>query len=189
MSLVRPPNRAHLFATGPRVRGCTAPWWVLTSRTLRPVLFRPRTPSIGEFDLFSISPRCAILKLRELCVAMVLKLTGGGAERRKRCRFPLVCELRYRLQTGEFNPGWCVGKTLDISSSGVRFVTEASPPPLGQWLELSIDWPVRLSGKRALKLVARGRIIRTFGVEVAVQIDQCEFRTHGPNGLLPQFEL
>jgi hypothetical protein len=37
-----------------------------------------------------------------------------------------------------------------------------------------------------MKLVARGRIMRSRGKEVAVQMDKYEFRTQGARGLLPQ---
>ena len=110
---------------------------------------------------------------------------GGGVDRRGNSRFPIVRDLRYRLLSSKINPEWGVGTTLDISSSGILFEAE-TPLPLGRRLEISISWPAQLNGKCALKLVARGRITRSRGNEVAVQMDKYEFRTQGARGLLPQ---
>ena len=110
---------------------------------------------------------------------------GGRVDRRGNSRFPIVRDLRYRLLSSRVNPEWGVGTTLDISSSGILFAAE-SPLPLGRRLEISISWPAQLNGKCALKLLARGRITRSQGKEVAVQMDKYEFRTQGARGLLPQ---
>lgn len=68
------------------------------------------------------------------------------------------------------------GKTLNISSSGVLFTTEQMLLP-GRRLELSISWPAQLNNKCALKLVARGRIVRFEKGRAALEIQQYEFRT------------
>ncbi|MGH9353784.1 MAG: hypothetical protein ACRD2G_16750, partial [Terriglobia bacterium] len=49
----------------------------------------------------------------------------------------------------------------------------------GNRLELSISWPAQLNGKCALKLVARGRIVRFEEGRAAMEIHQYEFRTQG----------
>ena len=47
----------------------------------------------------------------------------------------------------------------------------------GRRLEVSISWPVQLNNKCALKLVARGRVVRFEQGRAAIEIQQYEFRT------------
>ena len=68
------------------------------------------------------------------------------------------------------------GRTVNISSSGVLFRTERPLAP-GSRLEIDIDWPARLNDKCALKLVARGRVVRSRDGLAAIEIVQHEFRT------------
>jgi hypothetical protein len=72
------------------------------------------------------------------------------------------------------------GKTINISSSGVLFTTQQMLLP-GRRLELSISWPAQLNNKCALKLVARGRVVRFEEGRAAVEIQQYEFRTQSSN--------
>jgi hypothetical protein len=69
-----------------------------------------------------------------------------------------------------------VGKTVNMSSSGILFTTEQALVP-GRRVELSVNWPAQLNSKCALKLVARGRVVRFEDGLVALQILQHEFRT------------
>jgi hypothetical protein len=108
--------------------------------------------------------------------------------RRGNDRFPIIRDLRYRVLGGRGNAGWGTGETLDISSTGILFRAETPLPP-GKRLELSISWPAQLDGKCALKLVARCRVTRCKGTEVAVEMDKYEFRTQGTRGLLPQSQI
>lgn len=114
-------------------------------------------------------------------------INGPVTDRRKNSRFPITQDLRYRLIGGRGTLTWGSGKTLDISSNGVLFAAEAPLPP-GKRVELAVSWPAQLNGKCAMKLVARGRVIRCRGNDVAVEIDKYEFRTQGSKGLLPQNE-
>ena len=68
------------------------------------------------------------------------------------------------------------GRTLNISSSGVLFTSESMLLP-GRRLELSISWPVQLNNQVALRLVARGRVVRFEEGRAAIEIQQYEFRT------------
>jgi hypothetical protein len=63
-----------------------------------------------------------------------------------------------------------------MSSTGVYFTTEHILLP-GRRLELAISWPAQLNNQTALKLVARGRIIRYDEGRAAMEIQQYEFRT------------
>jgi hypothetical protein len=97
-------------------------------------------------------------------------------ERRGSSRQAIEREVQYRLlgrKDGEVN---CSGKTLNISSSGVLFTTVDALVP-GHRVELAIDWPAQLNNKCALKLVARGRVVRYEGDRAALEILQHEFRT------------
>src|SRR5262249_19520974 len=99
----------------------------------------------------------------------------GQADRRHSDRFPIEREVRFRIlsKRSEENGD---GKTLNISSSGVLFTSDQVLLP-GRRLELSISWPAQLNDKCALKLVARGRIVRFEDGRAAMEIQQYEFRT------------
>ncbi len=56
------------------------------------------------------------------------------------------------------------------------FTTEDILLP-GRRVELSINWPAQLDQKCALKLVARGRVVRFENGTAAIEILQHEFRT------------
>ena len=120
---------------------------------------------------------------------MVLGLTQtpqivprGASERRAGDRFPIERELTYKVLNIKHGSETGCGKTVNLSSSGVLFATQAPMTP-GKRLELAISWPVQLDGKCALKLVARGRVVRVRANAIAVEIDAYEFRTHGSGGL------
>ena len=103
-------------------------------------------------------------------------------ERRASDRFPMDRDVRFKVmnkKTGEEVGG---GKTLNMSSGGVLFHTENNLLP-GRRLELTISWPAQLNNTCALKLVARGRIVRVEGGKAAVEIQQYEFRTQGKSTL------
>ena len=102
----------------------------------------------------------------------------GILERRSNDRFPIVRDVRYKVLSSRGNPETGTGKTIDVSSAGV-LLSAQTPLTLGKKVELSISWPAQLDGKCALKLVARGRVTRCLGTEVAIEIDKYEFRTQG----------
>ena len=108
----------------------------------------------------------------------VLRETGHASERRANDRFPIARDLKYKIVSGRGTPESGTGQTLDVSSSGVFFEAETPLAP-GKRVELAISWPAQLDGRCALKLVARGKIVRCRGNRVAVQIDKYEFRTQG----------
>ena len=105
-------------------------------------------------------------------------------ERRRSSRFPIEREVRYKTlnQRTEILSG--SGKTLNISSSGVLFTSDHDLP-VGTRLEVSISWPAQLNEKCLLNLVARGRITRHHQGQLALQIQQYEFRTQSRPALVP----
>ncbi len=93
-------------------------------------------------------------------------------------RFPIVREVRYKVMNSKGAVEIGTGETINISSKGVLFKAQAPLPP-GKRIELSISWPAQLDGKHGLKLVARGRIVRCEGTNVALEISKHEFRITG----------
>jgi len=104
-----------------------------------------------------------------------------STERRRSSRFPIEREIRYKTlnQRTELLAG--SGKTLNISSSGVLFTSEHDLP-IGTRVEIAISWPAQLNEKCLLNLVARGRITRHSKGQLALQIQQYEFRTQSRPG-------
>jgi len=85
-------------------------------------------------------------------------------------------EVQFRILNNKAVEPSVNGKTVNISSSGVLFTSEEVLFP-GRRVELSINWPAQLNSKCALKLVARGRVVRFEDGLVALEILQHEFRT------------
>jgi len=115
---------------------------------------------------------------------------NGHADRRHSDRFPIEREVRYRVLSKRSGEEAGDGKTVNISSSGVLFTAAHVLLP-GRRLELAISWPAQLDNKCALKLVARGRIVRFEDGRAAMEIQQYEFRTQSsqPNGAGPRMVL
>jgi hypothetical protein len=97
-------------------------------------------------------------------------------ERRAADRFPIAREVRYKALNKKNADEIGLGETVNMSSTGVYFTTEHILLP-GRRLELAISWPAQLNNQTALKLVARGRIIRYDEGRAAMEIQQYEFRT------------
>jgi hypothetical protein len=102
---------------------------------------------------------------------------GPAVERRAAIRFAIGQDVVYKvLDHRAAVPESGVGKTLDISSGGVRFETEQLLRA-GKRVELSVNWPAQLEGGCPLKFVALGRIVRAEETWAAMHIEQYEFRT------------
>ena len=106
---------------------------------------------------------------------------SGHTDRRHSDRFPIEREVRYRVLSKRSVEESGDGKTVNISSSGVLFTVDQVLLP-GRRLELSISWPAQLNNQCALKLVARGRIVRFEAGRAAMEIQQYEFRTQSSQG-------
>jgi hypothetical protein len=74
------------------------------------------------------------------------RAVAGIEERRASARFPIRCELQLKTSNKRFAILTGTGRTVNISSSGLLFQSNSNLP-LGSWLELSIEWPVRLNEK------------------------------------------
>jgi hypothetical protein len=98
------------------------------------------------------------------------------SDRRRSDRFAIEREIRYRALNKRGGEEAGEGKTVNMSSSGVLFTSGQILRP-GRRIELAISWPAQLNNKCALKLVARGRIVRFDNGLAAMEIQQYEFRT------------
>jgi PilZ domain len=121
-----------------------------------------------------VSESTLLLSKRELAEAV-------NTERRRSSRFPIEREVRYKTLNQRTETLAGNGKTLNISSSGVLFTSDHDLP-VGTRLELSISWPAQLNDRCLLNLVARGRVTRHNKGQLALQIQQYEFRTQSRPG-------
>lgn len=110
-----------------------------------------------------------------------MKLERDRNDRRGADRFPIEREVRYKVLNRKNAEEVGSGKTINMSSNGVLFSTEQHLLP-GKRLELSISWPAQLDSKISLKLVARGRVVRSDERRAAIEIHQYEFRTQAGPG-------
>jgi len=106
-------------------------------------------------------------------------------ERRSRERFPLALAVEYRLLGRDER--WGYGKTCNISSTGALFEV-AERRPFSGLIELMVSWPCLLDGVCALKLVMKGRVVRSEGCGVAIESRNHEFRTAGSKSVRKRFD-
>ena len=97
-------------------------------------------------------------------------------DRRQSDRFPIERDVRYKVLSKRTSEEGGEGRTLNMSSAGVLFTSGETLVP-GKRMELSITWPAQLNNKCALRLVARGRVVRSMNGAAAIEIQQYEFRT------------
>ncbi len=103
-------------------------------------------------------------------------------ERRLTSRFPFREDVTYRLLQNKAPSLVGTGQTLNIGSGGILFTTDERLP-LGKMVEVSVNWPARLGGTCPLKMVARGRVVRSEVGKAAVRIERYEFRTRKSSAL------
>ena len=103
-------------------------------------------------------------------------LNGLNPERRNSVRFPVNLDVRYRVVglRGPAENG--SGRTIDMSSSGLKFTADR-PLSIGQTLDLSIDWPVLLGEGVQLQIVTSGVVVRSAGAVTALRIGRHQFKT------------
>jgi hypothetical protein len=92
-------------------------------------------------------------------------------------------DVTYKILQSKHQPISGSGTTLNISSSGILFSTQEALP-LGQTVELSVNWPARLDGTCALKFVAVGRVVRSENTRAVVRIERYQFKTRGARPLI-----
>ena len=101
---------------------------------------------------------------------------AARAEQRGATRYLLDLPLNYAVfdQSKTANSGR--GRTIDLSSSGLRFAAER-PIGVGLRIDLAVGWPLTLEGGEPLQLVVSGKVVRACDGETAVRILGYEFRT------------
>lgn len=97
-------------------------------------------------------------------------------DRRKKFRFQMERELRYKLLENDTTVATGAGRSVDISSNGVSFLGQHPATP-GNLIELSISWPVLLNDTCPMRLIVFGRVVRNLGFRTACTVDKYEFRT------------
>ncbi len=102
----------------------------------------------------------------------------GERERRQKRRFQIEQEVRYKMLYGQRIAETGVGKSMNISSSGIWFSTE-NMLTSGMPVELSMNWPVLLNDSCPMKLMIYGCVVRSDERGAAVAIERYEFRTQG----------
>jgi hypothetical protein len=103
----------------------------------------------------------------------------GPDDRRTQLRLPIGLDVRYEVlgkkRTVKQVKQVGMGKTLNMSSGGVLFTTEAALRE-GERVELAIDWLAQLDKVR-LQLVVSGRLLRADQTQAALLIEKHEFKT------------
>ena len=99
-----------------------------------------------------------------------------ATDRRKKSRFPIHRELRYKLLSDSLLSDSGVGQSLNISSGGIAFTVDHALQP-DAFIELSISWPVLLDDTCPLRLIVFGRVLRSTDRKAVCVIDKHEFRT------------
>ncbi len=102
--------------------------------------------------------------------------TETSTDRRSSDRFSIERDVRYKILNKKNIEESGNGKTINMSSTGVLFTTDQMLLP-GRRIEVSISWPAQLNNKCALRLVARGRVVRFDEGKAAMEIQQYEFKT------------
>jgi hypothetical protein len=121
-------------------------------------------------------------------MALPINIGADQGDARRDCdrripgRFPMDREIRFRM-TNKRNELVGTGRTVNMSSKGLLFLTEQRLPA-GKRLEMAISWPAQLDQKCALKLIARGKVVRAAAGMAVVSIERYEFRTLGRSGLV-----
>ena len=114
---------------------------------------------------------------------MRLQLRDSSAnDRRMTDRFPLENALRYRFLEAQSSGSAGTGQTLNMSSGGLLLKVEA-PLPVGEQIEVSVDWPAQLNARCGLKLVALGKVVRSTREVAAVRIEKYDFRTRATKAI------
>jgi hypothetical protein len=105
-----------------------------------------------------------------------MDFTKKEKDRRSKFRFAMERDVRYKVAEDEVVAAARSGRTINICSGGVAFVTEQPLTP-GGFVELSISWPVLLDETCAMRFIVFGRILRCNGRRAVCSIDKYEFRT------------
>jgi len=103
-------------------------------------------------------------------------------DRRSERRYPITADLEYRLICGYQVMQTGIGRTVNLSKSGILFESEIMLPA-GTEMEVSIAWPARLRDTVALNLCVSGQVAWSQDKRHALTILRHEFCVRGRYGL------
>ena len=109
--------------------------------------------------------------------------SSDQSDRRAATRFPIERPVSYKYARGRAWSEANLGKTMNISSTGILFSGDCPLIP-GKRLQIAISWPVQLDGKCGLKLVASGNVVRCSGNIVAAKIEKYDFHVQSRSAIL-----
>jgi hypothetical protein len=97
------------------------------------------------------------------------------SERRGNRRYHLELDVRYKVlrRGGVLFEG--TGKTVDISTRGLMFATPALIP-VGAQIEITVSWPIRVSGIYPIQLSVMGYVVRSDAGGTGVRMTIREFQ-------------
>ena len=107
---------------------------------------------------------------------------NSRTDQRLHRRYPIALKVEYKLLNKGKTERLGSGLTVNISSGGIFFEPDEPLPAHGR-IELVLEWPFLLERVCALKLVVRGRIVRSEAKGIAIESRQHEFRTAGSGTL------
>ena len=99
-----------------------------------------------------------------------------ATDRRRKFRFPIRRELRYKVLAGGTIVDSGTGQTINLGSGGVAFSIDHELKSEA-FIELSISWPMLLDNTCPMRLIVFGRVLRSQGRKSVCTIDKYEFRT------------
>jgi len=99
-----------------------------------------------------------------------------ATDRRKKFRFPIRRELRYKVLADRIIMDSGTGQTINMGSGGIAFSIDHELKP-NAFIELSISWPMLLDDTCPMRLIAFGRVLRSQGTKSVCTLDKYEFRT------------
>lgn len=108
----------------------------------------------------------------------VMPEDADNTDRRADQRYPIALQLQYKLIRNGRIERRGFGRTINISSRGVLFEMDGVAPTRGR-MELALNWPFLHQGSCRLKLIMRGRILRTDEKTIAMKAEFRELRTAG----------
>jgi hypothetical protein len=117
-----------------------------------------------------MSPRYECRALKDEAATQI------SGDRRSKKRYALDLALTYRVLRKYRVIATGSGRTSNMSSSGLAFVTNETFR-VATYVELSISWPVLLNDNCLLKLVVEGTVVRGGGRSTAMRVKRHEFRT------------
>ena len=113
-----------------------------------------------------------------------MELVKNINERRKKSRFAIERDLRYKIADKGVVIASGAGRTLNMGSGGVAFTADEQLAP-GAFVELSVSWPALLPDSCPMRFIVFGRILRCSGKKTVCTVDKYEFRTQARTMLAP----